>query len=223
MHSPCPPGLGPFVVSSGFYHRFAFALPFGLACTHAGVWQCRPAVTLSGRSTSEARFSASAVPSFTRPLQRPGAGIPAGTDEMYVVLHLLSHGASWRRFTFLGFTFRPRTARNSKDGSYFTSFLPAMSTEALKATSARLRALRIHRHTNPSLNDLARWLNPIVGGWMNYYGRYYRTVMDPLLRRVNTYLRRWAGNKYRRRLRSYRRLWRWWNGLLEREPGLFAH
>jgi RNA-directed DNA polymerase len=126
-------------------------------------------------------------------------------------------------FTFLGFTFRPRTARNSKDGSYFTSFLPAISTEALKAKSARLRELRIHRRTNLSLDDLARWLNPIVSGWMNYYGRYYRTVMDPLLRRVNTYLRRWAGNKYRRRLRAYRRFWRWWNGLLEREPGLFAH
>jgi hypothetical protein len=126
-------------------------------------------------------------------------------------------------FTFLGFAFRPRTARNSKDGSYFTSFLPAMSTEALKAKSTRLRELRIHRRTNLSLDDLARWLNPIVAGWMNYYGRYYRTVMDSLLRRVNTYLRRWAGNKYRRRLRSYRRFWRWWNGLLEREPDLFAH
>jgi RNA-directed DNA polymerase len=126
-------------------------------------------------------------------------------------------------FTFLGFLFRPRTARNSRDGTYFTSFLPAMSPEALKAKSRRLRELRIHRRTNLSLDDLARWLNPIVGGWMNYYGRYYRTVMDPLLRRINTYLRRWAGNKYRRRLRSYRRFWRWWNGLLEREPGLFAH
>jgi RNA-directed DNA polymerase len=126
-------------------------------------------------------------------------------------------------FTFLGFMFRPRTARNSRDGTHFTSFLPAMSPEALNAKSRRLRELRIHRRTNLSLDDLARWLNPIIVGWMNYYGRYYRTVMDPLLRRVNTYLRRWAGNKYRRRLRSYRRFWRWWNGLLEREPDLFAH
>jgi RNA-directed DNA polymerase len=127
------------------------------------------------------------------------------------------------RFTFLGFMFRPRTARNSKDGTYFTSFLPAMSSEALKAKNADLRKMRIHRRTNLSLDDLARWLNPIIAGWMNYYGRYYRTVMDPLLRRLNTYLRRWAGNKYRRRFRSYRRFWRWWNGLLERAPDLFAH
>jgi hypothetical protein len=36
------------------------------------------------------------APSFSEPLHQPGTGIPAGTDEMYVFLHLLSHGASWR-------------------------------------------------------------------------------------------------------------------------------
>ena len=100
-------------------------------------------------------------------------------------------------FTFLGFTFRPRKAR-SRNGVYFISFLPAMSTEALKAKSAELRAMRIHRRTTLSLDDLARWLNPIVAGWMNYYGRFYRSAMYPLLRRVSSYLRRWAAKKYRR-------------------------
>jgi RNA-directed DNA polymerase len=123
-------------------------------------------------------------------------------------------------FTFLGFTFRPREARNKK-GVHFTSFMPAMSTAALKAKSARLRELRIHTRTDLTLNDLAEWLNPIVAGWMNYYGRYYRAVMTPLLRRVNIYMRRWAGKKYRR-LRTHKRFKRWWTGLLAREPGLFA-
>jgi RNA-directed DNA polymerase len=125
-------------------------------------------------------------------------------------------------FTFLGFSFRPREAKG-KDGASFTSFLPAISPEALSAKSARLRKMRIHRRTNLSLNDLAQWLNPIVAGWMNYYGRYYRTAMDPLLQRINTYLMRWAGKKYRRRLRAHRRFRRWWVGLLDRQPGLFAH
>ena len=125
-------------------------------------------------------------------------------------------------FTFLGFAFRPREARG-RDGGRFTGFLPAISPEALKAKSARLRELRIHRRTNLSLDDLARWLNPIVAGWMNYYGRYYRTAMDPLLQRVNTYLMRWAGKKYRRQLRARRRFKRWWTGLLKRQPDLFAH
>jgi RNA-directed DNA polymerase len=125
------------------------------------------------------------------------------------------------QFTFLGFTFRARKAR-ATGGGYFTSFLPAISTEALKAKGADLRRMRIHRRTDLSLDDLARWLNPIVAGWMGYYGQFYWTVMDPLLQRVNTYLRRWAGKKYRR-LRTYKRFKRWWTGLQAREPGLFAH
>ena len=62
VDDPCPPGLGSLLNFRGFYHQFAFALPFGLASTHAGVWQCRPAVALSGRLTSGARSRASAVP-----------------------------------------------------------------------------------------------------------------------------------------------------------------
>jgi RNA-directed DNA polymerase len=123
-------------------------------------------------------------------------------------------------FTFLGFTFRGRKAPN-RNGGYFTGFLPAMSTEALKAKCTELRAMRIHRRTTLSLDDLARWLNPIVAGWMQYYGRFYRSAMSPLLQRVSSYLRRWARKKYRR-LRTYKRFKRWWTGLLERVPGLFA-
>ena len=124
-------------------------------------------------------------------------------------------------FTFLGYAFRPREARR-KDGKKSTSFSPAVSPEALKAKSDRLRELRIHRHTDLSLDDLARWLNPIVAGWMRYYGRYYRSELEPLLQRVSTYLRRWARKKYKR-LRTFKRFKRWWTGLLERAPGLFAH
>ena len=125
-------------------------------------------------------------------------------------------------FTFLGFTFRPREAIYRKEGEHFTGFSPAISPEALKAKGDRLRELRIHRRTNLSLDDLAEWLNPIVAGWMHYYGRYYRSAMAPLLQRVSIYLRRWAGKKYRR-LRTYKRFKRWWTGLLQRAPGLFAH
>jgi hypothetical protein len=102
VNDPCPPGLGPVLKSRGVYHRFAFALPIGLASTHAGVWQFRPAVTSSGRSTRNARSRAQVAPSFSRPLHQPGAGITADTDEMLFVRHLLSHGASWRRIYLQG-------------------------------------------------------------------------------------------------------------------------
>jgi RNA-directed DNA polymerase len=124
-------------------------------------------------------------------------------------------------FTFLGYAFQARGAR-SKNGRIFTGFLPAISPEALKAKGVELRRMRIHRRTDLSLDDLARWLNPIVAGWINYYGRFYRTALDPLLKRVNVYLRRWAGRKYKR-LRTHKRFSRWWTGLLARQSGLFAH
>jgi RNA-directed DNA polymerase len=124
-------------------------------------------------------------------------------------------------FTFLGFAFRPRGAR-SKTGVIFTSFLPAISPEALQMKSQRLRKMRIHRRTDLTLDGLARWLNPIIAGWMRYYGRYYRAAMRPLLQRVNVYLRRWAARKYKR-LRRLKQFDRWRTRLLEREPNLFTH
>ena len=80
----------------------------------------------------------------------------------------------------------------------FTTFSPAISPAALKAKGARLREMRIGRRTDLSLDQLARWLNPIIAGWMRYYGRFYRSALYPLLQRISTYLRRWAGKKYRR-------------------------
>jgi RNA-directed DNA polymerase len=125
-------------------------------------------------------------------------------------------------FTFLGYQFRPRSARRKRDGQLFTSFSPAVSPQALKAKGERLRELRIDHQTDLSLDDLAAWLNPIVAGWMGYYGRFHRSAVYPLLQRVNLYLRRWAAKKYKR-LQAYRRFKRWWNGIQAREPSLFAH
>jgi group II intron reverse transcriptase/maturase len=126
------------------------------------------------------------------------------------------------RFTFLGYQFRPRTARNGRNGTLFTSFSPAISPQALKAKGDRLRELRIDRCTELTLNDLVAWLNPIVAGWINYYGRFYRSELYRLLQRVNLYLRRWAARKYKR-LRTFKRFKQWWTGVQAREPALFAH
>jgi RNA-directed DNA polymerase len=124
-------------------------------------------------------------------------------------------------FTFLGYQFRTRSARSKRDGRLFTGFSPAISPQALKAKGDRLRELRIDHHTTMTLTDLARWLNPIVRGWMEYYGAFCRSALSPLLLRVNFYIRRWAAGKYKR-LRTFKRFDRWWTGVQAREPTLFA-
>ena len=124
-------------------------------------------------------------------------------------------------FTFLGYTFRPRSAMG-KDGRLFVAFTPAVSQQALARMRQQVRRWRIHLWTGRTLAELAAQINPIVAGWMQYYGRFNRSRLYPLLRRINTYLMRWAGRKYKR-LRSYKRFRRWWSGILDRDPELFAH
>jgi RNA-directed DNA polymerase len=124
-------------------------------------------------------------------------------------------------FRFLGYAFRPRVAK-ARDGRFYTGFLPAVSPEALKAMGQRVRSWRIHLRTGHTLDELAAQINPIVAGWMTYYGRFYRSQLHPFLRRINTYLMRWARKKYKR-LRGYKRFSVWWSGIIDREPGLFVH
>jgi RNA-directed DNA polymerase len=125
-------------------------------------------------------------------------------------------------FTFLGYTFQARKAPARDQSSTFSAFLPAVSAAALKSMGEVVRSWRLHLRTTTDVAELARWINPIVGGWMNYYGRFYRTKLLALLRRINTYLVRWARRKFKR-LRSFKKAQRWWKDLVARQPGMFTH
>lgn len=124
-------------------------------------------------------------------------------------------------FTFLGFTFRQRRARN-RHGKSFSNFLPAISKDALNKISATVRSWRLHLRTGHTFKDLARRINPIVAGWMQYYGAFYRSALSPLLQRINAYLMRWIRKKYKR-LRGKKKARECWQGITERYPLMFAH
>jgi len=126
------------------------------------------------------------------------------------------------RFDFLGYTFRPRCARNGK-GELFTSFAPAVSNEAAKAIRRTIRRWRIHLWTGSSLSEIARTCNMIVRGWINYYGHFYPTALNASLRSIDRYLVRWARRKYKRLKRSPRKAWQLLIDVATREPELFAH
>ena len=124
-------------------------------------------------------------------------------------------------FTFLGYTFRARGVR-TKTGKMMTGFTPAISKDALNKLSAQVRSWRLHRRTGLSEADLARWINPIVRGWMNYYGAFRRSALYPLLTRINAYLLRWLRKKHPR-LRGRKKAQDAWARACQQRPRYFAH
>jgi RNA-directed DNA polymerase len=134
------------------------------------------------------------------------------------------HGShEHERFDFLGYTFRPRSAHNGQRGELFVSFTPAISDAAAKRIRQRIRGWRVHLWNGTPLKDIARQLNPIVRGWINYYGRFYPTELVHSLRRIDSYLVRWAVQKYKRLKRSRVRARKFLAIVFAREPELFAH
>ena len=124
-------------------------------------------------------------------------------------------------FDFLGFTFRPRTAVNRR-GEFFVSFSPAVSRKAAKEIVAAVRQWKIHKLSDKSLEDLSRMFGSEIRGWVNYYGRFYKSALYPVFSSLNRRLVRWARKKYKR-YRHQRRATHWLRGLARRQPGLFAH
>ena len=65
-------------------------------------------------------------------------------------------------FDFLGYTFRPRAARNSKTGQNFTAFTPAISKKAILKIKTEIRRWNLNRQTHLSIEQIAERINPIV-------------------------------------------------------------
>ena len=122
-------------------------------------------------------------------------------------------------FTFLGYTFRPRAAVR-KTGSLFASFQPAISNEAKKAINRRWRKLGIRKRSDLTLQQIARYCNPIIGGWINYYGKYYPSELSRLLMIINGSLITWAKRTMKI---TYRQAYEWLKRFYKVNPKLFVH
>lgn len=125
-------------------------------------------------------------------------------------------------FDFLGYTFRRRKAKN-KQGEYFRSFLPAISNKAKVAIRDKMRTWQLHRRGGSDLKGLASMINPVLRGWINYYGAFYKTELYGVLQHMNSLLARWAMRKYKRLRRRKIKATRWVSEISERNPHLFEH
>ena len=68
----------------------------------------------------------------------------------------------------------------------------------MKAMRQAIRELNFRHQTQLSLDEIARQLNPLLRGWIEYYGRYAPSALYPLLRYVNQALLAWVMRKFKR-------------------------
>lgn len=122
------------------------------------------------------------------------------------------------QFTFLGYTFRPRGSGRARTG-----FLPAVSREAIKKMYSEMRQWKLPRQSGVNLVELARRYDPILRGWLNAYGMFYRSALRVVFDHFDRLLVRWARRKYRRLSTHPRRSRAWLKRVAQRSPRLFCH
>lgn len=127
------------------------------------------------------------------------------------------------KFTFLGYDFRRRSAKNTKNNKMFLSFTPAVSNAAKKSMRAKTREIIKNIGTYKNLNDIAHKANPVLQGWINYYGKYHKSALCPVFRHFNMSLRLWTMRKFKRFRGKKTKTAVFLEGLSEKQPTMFAH
>lgn len=127
------------------------------------------------------------------------------------------------KFTFLGYEFRQRYVRNNQTGKLFASFTAAVSRAALTEMRQMARRLNLRNRTDLSLQDIALKLNPLLRGWIGYYGRFQPSALDPLYRHIDKLLIAWSKRKYKRFRGSWRRARLFIEEVCRKCPKLFVH
>jgi len=147
---------------------------------------------------------------------------PEKTKIVYCKDELRKNEYPNAKFDFLGYTFRPRLNR-TRDNRLFVNFSAAISDKAKKAMRQTIKRWRLHLWSNATLESIAKEINPVIQGWINYYGRYIRSEIRSPLQQIDWYLIRWAKGKYKRLRGHQHRASDWVKCIKIRDPQLFAH
>jgi len=126
-------------------------------------------------------------------------------------------------FTFLGYTFKPRRARNGKTGKIFTSFQPAISQEAKMEIYKEIQKWKLAKRTQRTLESISEEINVQIRGWFNYFDKFYASALNQLRTHIDYRLIHWAIRKYKSLGKSKQRGRTWLTGVMSRQPKLFAH
>jgi len=101
-------------------------------------------------------------------------------------------------FTFLSYTFQPRMANDKFDPKKrIVLFNGAVSNAAKTSIRQAIKKVLNPRWINDSLEAFAKVLNPKIRGWINYYGKFYKSRMIRVFDYLDELIRRWMARKYK--------------------------
>lgn len=126
------------------------------------------------------------------------------------------------KFKFLGYEFRRRMVKGNNN-QLFLSFNPAICKEAKKEICHTIRRTGIRNRSDLSLEEVAYWLNPMINGWINYYGKYNKSALKPVMRQINFTLIKWSTRKYKKFRYSKAKACQFMIRTFDKRPYLFAH
>ena len=81
----------------------------------------------------------------------------------------------------------------------------------------------MRNRTDLSLKDIAKWYNPVLQGWLNYYGKYSRSALYSVWNHFNRTIIAWAMKKYRHLRERKTEAVKFLERICKRDPGLFVH
>jgi len=127
-----------------------------------------------------------------------------------------------KAFDFLGYTFRARMIKNER-GKYFRGFSPAVSKDAGKRFRNKIKEA-IHATRTTDIIALAKQLNPIIRGWMNYFMKFNPSeAFRQGINFVNQTLVRWLERRRKRVKGSLRKAQALLYRIAKSSPELFHH
>lgn len=123
---------------------------------------------------------------------------PEKTKLVYCKNYLRKEQHEHNSFTFLGYSFQPRSKPNTfGKHNKFMVFSAAICCKAKAFIKQRIRAVFNPRNTQVSLERIAIKLNPKIRGWLNYYCRFNPKVAGKVFLYLNELIRRWMEEKFR--------------------------
>lgn len=220
-HKGTPQGGVVSPVLCNLFMHYAFDLWMGR--TFAGVPWCRYADDglVHCKTEQEAQIIKAAL---ARRLEKCGLRMhPEKTRIVYCQDANRKGEYPNKQFDFLGYTFRPRVVQNRGQDRRFVGFSPAVGAQSLKAMCQMTRSWNLRNRSDLSLQDIARMYNPVLQGWLNYFGRFYPSALYPVLRHFNRTLVAWAMHKFRRFKDHPTRAGLFLQRIAKQMPHLFAH